>query len=390
MKKVFNVICSFVKAHTAAVITSTAVVAAIGVGVGGFALVRSLRQNNDSPVFEDNHKHVYSSEHVPATCSHGDYTLYTCSCGDFYKEDESAPLDHKFGEWEVVLAATADNEGKKEQCCLYCNEKKTEIIPKIGAHEHAFKDTVVKPTCTVRGYTAHTCTICGTSTSDNEVAATGHSWTDWRVTKQATTNTSGEKKRTCQTCGETETEGIPKVASPNHTHSYTSSVMEATCTAGGYTRYVCSCGHSYDADQTPARGHLYGNWETTVQPSTSSAGEKQCVCSRCGNVNKESIPQLDPVVSEKHESYIDSRIEIKNFNGTPSYCYGAVRAVDARSWGDSPSISIMDNGGFFITYFKRDGSKVEVTLAPVDGYVHRCVLLDDGSYTFSLIGDYKD
>ena len=41
----------------------------------------------------------------------------------------------------------------------------------------------------------------------------------------------------------------------SHTHSYTATVTEPTCTAGGYTTYTCSCGDSYVADETPALDH---------------------------------------------------------------------------------------------------------------------------------------
>ena len=66
----------------------------------------------------------------------------------------------------------------------------------------------------------------------------------------------------------------------NHTisitsaHSYTSSVVAATCTTGGYTKYACSiCGSSYTGNTTAALGH------SEVNGGTASVHTK---CSRCG------------------------------------------------------------------------------------------------------------
>lgn len=182
----------------------------------------------------------------------------------------------------------------------------------------------------------------------------------------------------------------PGGTSAVHQHAYTSTVVAPTCTAGGYTRFVCSCGHSYDADQVPARGHLYGNWETTVQPTTSTTGEKQCVCSRCGHVLSEVVPKLSTGTQNQYENYIDPRIEIKIFNNVYSYYYGGVSVTDARSWGNPPYISITDTGGFTVIYCKQDGTIVTIPVVPLDGYINRCVLLDDGNYTIHPIGDYKD
>ena len=65
-------------------------------------------------------------------------------------------------------------------------------------HQHSYKDTVVKPTCTEKGYTTHTCS-CGESYKDNEVAALGHKYTNEVVAP--TTEAEGYTLYTCKTCG---------------------------------------------------------------------------------------------------------------------------------------------------------------------------------------------
>ncbi len=71
-----------------------------------------------------------------------------------------------------------------------------------------------------------------------------------------------------------------------HSHSYTSAATAATCTAGGYTTYTCSCGHSYRGNETAALGHSYTS--TVVQPTYTAQGYTQHTCSRCGSSYKDS------------------------------------------------------------------------------------------------------
>ena len=65
-------------------------------------------------------------------------------------------------------------------------------------HQHSYKDTVVKPTCTEKGYTTHTCS-CGESYKDNEVAALGHKYTNEVIAP--TPEAEGYTFYTCKTCG---------------------------------------------------------------------------------------------------------------------------------------------------------------------------------------------
>ena len=48
-----------------------------------------------------------------------------------------------------------------------------------------------------------------------------------------------------------------------HTHSYTTSVTQPTCTTQGYTTYTCACGHSYK-DNYVNGSHNYSNGTCTV------------------------------------------------------------------------------------------------------------------------------
>lgn len=78
----------------------------------------------------------------------------------------------------------------------------------------------------------------------------------------------------------------PPETQPVHTHSYTSKVIAATCTANGYTEHTCSCGDSYRDSYTDPIGHSYK--DTVVSPTTSSQGYTEHTCTRCGDSYRDS------------------------------------------------------------------------------------------------------
>ena len=63
----------------------------------------------------------------------------------------------------------------------------------------------------------------------------------------------------------------PKKSEPKHEHSYTESIVSATCTKEGYTLHSCSCGKSYKDNTVKALGHDY-EAATCQNPKT---------CKRC-------------------------------------------------------------------------------------------------------------
>lgn len=71
-----------------------------------------------------------------------------------------------------------------------------------------------------------------------------------------------------------------------HVHSYTSTVVPASCENGGFTIYSCACGDSYTADITSALGHSYS--DTVVAPTTEADGYTLHTCVRCGASYKDT------------------------------------------------------------------------------------------------------
>ena len=81
-----------------------------------------------------------------------------------FKINSPKEVAHIYGNWVVTKRATCTTTGTEKATCKNCGKVETRIIKATG---HAYKDTVVLPTTTKKGYTLHTCTKCGYSYKDN-------------------------------------------------------------------------------------------------------------------------------------------------------------------------------------------------------------------------------
>ena len=48
------------------------------------------------------HSHQYNEEKINSTCIDKGYTIYTCECGNKYKDKFVEPLGHTFSDWEII------------------------------------------------------------------------------------------------------------------------------------------------------------------------------------------------------------------------------------------------------------------------------------------------
>ena len=83
------------------------------------------------------HTHSYTEKVIPATCTEKGYTLYTCACGESYRNNESNPLNHSFLNYVSDENATCTENGTKTAKCERCEETDTVTENKLG---HKFKD----------------------------------------------------------------------------------------------------------------------------------------------------------------------------------------------------------------------------------------------------------
>lgn len=254
--------------------------------------------------------------------------------------------------WEEVKAATCTEDGLEKRTCTATTghpHEETRVIPKTG---HNMGTTVHAPTCTAYGYTEYGClNDCDLESYQSDfVAPLGHEWNDGVITKEATCTTNGVKTYTCKRggCGATKTEVIPNLGGHNYVED-SAQYVEATNTQNGKRVYVCNHVIGTDADGNdilcgdvkeviiPAQGHEFelvntdpatctangteyydckthtGNkdcgleytnvipalghnmvldLDQSSEPTCTKDGENVFVCSRCGYVEKVTVPKL--------------------------------------------------------------------------------------------------
>lgn len=91
-------------------------------------------------------------------------------------------------------------------------------------------------------------------------------------------------------CGDDEEEvtTAPVTTAPPHVHAYTDTVVPPTCTADGYTKHTCACGHTYNDTTVPA-AHTALTSKITRYPTTLETGVRRFDCSACGASYTEDI-----------------------------------------------------------------------------------------------------
>lgn len=277
-----------------------------------------------------------------STCLEHGYSQLACpDCGATTGAQTELPLgDHKYGDWVVTKEATDEEAGSRERTCTVCGVKDTEVIPKTNCPHETKKDVIVKePTCTTVGSKNVVCANCNKVLEENiEVPKAAHSFGEWVVTKEATVKDKGSREHTCTVCGTKETEEIPSLAC-KHTNT-TNGHRDATCTKDGYDSTTCkdcgtllsytkipaahtegpteskdptctedgyviqkctACGEVLKNEIIPAEGHEYGDWVVLAPATVDNVGVRTRTCSKCGNNENDTIPQLDPPADESEE-----------------------------------------------------------------------------------------
>ena len=158
---------------------------------------------------------------------------------------------------------------------------------------HNYISTVVKPTCTEKGYTLHTCSICGNSYKNTYVDALGHNMTAWAIEQPYNCTDGGNYERHCERGDKTEKKAIaPK------DHVYVNTIIEPTCNSRGYTLHKCSvCGSEYKDSYKAPLEHVYV--DTIVKPTCTERGYTLHKCKLCGSEYKDSyVSILDHVYQD--------------------------------------------------------------------------------------------
>lgn len=146
-------------------------------------------------------------------------------------------------------------------------------------HKHNYKETIIDPTCTERGYTLYKCD-CGHEYESHFKDLIQHLYDEWEIIKESTINTEGSKKRVCIFCNKEEVMIIPKL---DHEHKFIETINQASCQERGYTEYKCQCGYSYRDKFVEKLEHMYING----------------YCSKCNYKDPNFFPV--PIIGKEYE-----------------------------------------------------------------------------------------
>lgn len=174
--------------------------------------VNPPEEDSDEPV----HVHNYVKFITEPTCTAKGYTTYKCSCGDMYKSNGVAALDHSWDNGEVIVEATCTKEGKQLFTCNRegCGASKVGTIAE-NSNNHSYIIIKTEATCTTKGYTTYACS-CGDAYKDSYVDALGHKFGEYVIDAPATFTNEGTKIAECENkeCDEKREISISKVMAP--------------------------------------------------------------------------------------------------------------------------------------------------------------------------------
>lgn len=103
----------------------------------------------------------------------------------------------------------------------------------------------------------------------------------------------GEITVVCSRCGLHDWESSSSTPPLGHDWDEGVVTREPTCTESGIVTYTCKRDASHTREEyTPAKGHLFGEWQETKAPTADTTGEAQRRCFVCGEVETITLARL--------------------------------------------------------------------------------------------------
>lgn len=106
-----------------------------------------------------------------ALCAMAAYARFTEKANTLYDMTDAA-CAHRFGEWQVTVAATCTKDGVSRRICSICGAVEEKSVPATG-HKFGEWTTTKEPTCTETGTEKRTCSVCSKEET-RVIAALGH------------------------------------------------------------------------------------------------------------------------------------------------------------------------------------------------------------------------
>ena len=155
------------------------------------------------------------------------------------------------------------------------------------------------------------------------------------------TNTPSGESTTPSTTNAPETTNTTEsgsTANTDHAHKHTATeVVAATCTAEGYTVYVCDCGDTCNGDFTEKAEHTYE--ETVIPPTAESEGYTLYMCTVCNYAYKDNY--TDKVVDDGLTAEQRNSIAMLNYLATLTQQINASR--NSRMFLEEAYASLINN-----------------------------------------------
>ena len=161
-----------------------------------YCVISNERGSVTSDVVTIKAQHVFGRYRSKDSETHENYCFGECSA---MKEVSK----HRFTEWTLVRPATSEETGLREQTCLDCQYKNTEVIPKVEpGHVHSYD--IAKYSITQHWF------VCSCGISSPEPAQ-DHNFDETEVITEPTDQEYGENRLTCSACGYSKRAKIDKL-----------------------------------------------------------------------------------------------------------------------------------------------------------------------------------
>lgn len=113
-----------------------------------------------------------------------------------------------------------------------------------------------------------------------------HFYKEYKVV-EATCTAQGYTTYKCDNCGNTYNANFTNSLGHNY---IVTKVVDSTCTSEGYSVYVCTrCGDTYNDDVVIANGHAYASWYVVKEATCTETGIKRKDCVSCSGYETATI-----------------------------------------------------------------------------------------------------